>query len=60
MAPVPLNFIYKQSRSFEETNKSEIERKSTWSIIALLLSEALPGYDLLKMTIVLIRSSGLN
>ena len=59
MAPVSLNFIYKQSRSFEETDKSEIERKSTWSIIALLLSEALPGYDLLKMTIVLIRSSGI-
>ena len=52
--------LHKQSRSFEETDRSEIERKSTCSIIELLLSEALPGYDLLKMTIVLIRSSGLN
>ena len=51
--------LHKQSRSFEETDRSEIERKSTCSIIELLLSEALPGYDLLKMTIVLIRSSGI-
>lgn len=51
--------LHKHSRSFEETDRSEIERKSTCSIIELLLSEALPGYDLLKMTIVLIRSSGI-
>lgn len=51
--------LHRQSRSFEETDRSEIERKSTCSIIELLLSEAFPGYDLLKMTIVLIRSSGI-
>ena len=51
--------LHRQSRSFEETDRSEIERKSTCSMIELLLSEALPGYDLLKMTIVLIRSSGI-
>ena len=51
--------LHRQSRSFEETDRSEIERKSTYSIIELLLSEVLPGYDLLKMTIVLIRSSGI-
>ncbi|CAH3140162.1 unnamed protein product, partial [Porites evermanni] len=47
--------LHKQSRSFEETDRSEIERKSTCSIIELLLSEALPGYDLLKMTIVFVQ-----
>ena len=47
--------LHKQSRSFEETDRSEIERKSTCSIVELLLSEALPGYDLLKMTIVFVQ-----
>ena len=59
MAPVSYTELQKQSRSLEETDRSEIERKSTCLIIELLLSEALPGYDLLKMTIVLIRSSGI-
>lgn len=58
MAPVTINDpngTSWQSRSFEETDRSEIERKLTCSIIELLLSEASPGYDLLKMTIVFVQ-----
>ena len=44
-----LNFI----NSPDLSNK--LERKSTCSIIELLLSEALPGYYLLKMTIVFVQ-----